>query len=76
MPLADGTVVNLMTGEVMTISVALERGFIVDKCANEKDPDMTSEVSSVGVSSTVSSIYDRVSSDPALPLHQPCSMCA
>ena len=57
----DGTVVNLHTGDVMSITTALDRGYVIDKSLSEKDTDFTSDVSSIGVSSTVSSIYDRVS---------------
>ena len=57
----DGTVVNLHTGDVMSITTALDRGYVIDKSLSEKDTDFTSDISSIGVSSTVSSIYDRVS---------------
>ena len=57
----DGTVVNFLTGDVMSIITALDRGYVIDKSLSEKDTDFTSDISSIGVSSTVSSIYDRVS---------------
>ena len=64
----DGTVVNLHTGDVMALTTALTRGYVIDKSASEKDTDLTSDVSSIGVSSTTSSIYDRVStSDAVIP---------
>ncbi len=57
----DGTVVNVHTGEIMSIGSAMDRGLLMDKSRRPVDADMTSDVSSIGVSSTVSSIYDRVS---------------
>ena len=62
----DGTVVNIHTGEIMSIGSAMDRGLLMDKSRRPVDADMTSDVSSIGVSSTVSSIYDRVSIEACL----------
>jgi hypothetical protein len=61
-----GEVVNLQTGEGITIQQAVDRGLIdVDATQSERDADV-SELSSTGVMSSMSSICDR-EHEPEVP---------